>query len=132
MAKDYQCWRCGGSLHDIPVPFVRLAQCRNCSADLHVCRMCRFYNPTLSGRCDHDMAEPAREIDIANFCHYFRPRYDAFQPKEKSRSDAAKAQLEAIFGPTENPDDPTPATADTSDDHATAKARFDSIFKDSK
>lgn len=132
MAKDYQCWRCGGSLSGIPVPFVRLAQCRACSADLHVCRMCRFYNPVLTTRCDHEMAEPAREIDIANFCHYFRPRYDAFIPKEKSRSDAARAQLEAIFGTATPSSDPADENTETNDELATAKARFDSIFKDSK
>jgi len=118
------CWRCGASLKDLPLPITRLMQCKACNADLHVCRMCQFYNPGLHQKCDHDMAEPAREVDIANFCDYFKPRADAYTATEKSRADAARAQLEALFGG----DDKTGAT--DKDAQQSAKDRFDSLFKD--
>ena len=92
------CWSCGASLQDIPLPFTRLEQCKQCRADLHVCRLCRYYNPNVFDKCDHEMAEPARDVSVANFCHYFRPRPGAFQPDQKSKSDQALAQLKSLFG----------------------------------
>lgn len=130
MGKDLVCWRCGASLREVPLPLARLAQCRACGTDLHACRMCRFYNPNLNGRCDHDMAEPAREIDLANFCHYFRPRHDAFQPRDKSRSDAARAKLQEIFGAAADAGSATPSADKPADDLTTARKKFDSLFKD--
>lgn len=123
---DLVCWRCGASLKDIPTPLTRLAQCKSCGADLHVCRLCKFYNPNHLEKCDHDMAEPAREVDVANFCHYFRPRPDACNTQEKSRADDAMAQLKALFGDTEvthksNQNKDASKEAD--------KAKFDDLFK---
>lgn len=126
--KDLVCWHCGVSLSDIPKPLVRLAQCKACGADLHVCRLCKFYNPNHFEKCDHDMAEPAREVDIANFCHYFRPRPNACNSQEKTRSDDAMAQLKALFGETDETqqnDENVDKTSSKDDD----KAKFDALFK---
>lgn len=125
------CWRCGASLKDLPRPITRLMQCKACNADLHVCRLCRYYNPNHFEKCDHEMAEPAREVDVANFCHYFRPRPDAYNPQEKSRADAARTELEALFG--NNANSATPEAGDTTqqqDEKQSAKEKFDSLFKD--
>jgi len=118
------CWRCGASLKDLPKPLVRLAQCKSCGADLHVCRLCKFYNPNHFEKCDHDMAEPAREVDVANFCHYFRARVGAYNAEEKSRSDDAMAQLKALFGDTESEQKP-----DQVSDNDVDRAKFDALFK---
>ena len=126
------CWSCGASLTDIPLPFTRLEQCKSCHADLHVCRLCRYYNPNISDKCDHDMAEPVRDVAVANFCHYFRPRPNAFSVDKKSKSDEGLAQLKSLFGDT---DETTPNhTQDKQDgsDSNSAKNRFDAIFKDEK
>lgn len=124
MGSHLVCWRCGNSLKKVPLPLIRLAQCPACSSDLHVCRLCRFYDPKLSGHCNHDLAEPAREVDVANFCHYFRPTADAYMPPEKTKQAHAAAQLQALFGQHSSPDDPahTDASAD-------AKTKFDALFK---
>lgn len=123
------CWRCGASLKDIPKPLVRLAQCKACGADLHVCRLCKFYNPNHFEKCDHEMAEPAREVDVANFCHYFRPKADAYIPQEKSRADDAMAQLKALFGDTADTtaEDDKQQAAKTEQD--AAKEKFEALFK---
>ena len=118
------CWRCGASLKDLPLPITRLMQCKACNADLHVCRLCQFYNPRLHQKCNHDMAEPAREVDIANFCDYFKPRPDAFKPADKSSADAARAQLEALFGGDDK------AAAPDNEAQQSAQDKFDSLFKD--
>lgn len=125
------CWRCGADLNTITQPFERLAQCRQCGADLHVCRLCKFYNPRLSDKCDHEMAEPAREVDVANFCHYFRPRSGAHNPEEKQRADSAMDQLKSLFGedtPAETQVDLT-ATDPVDEKNESDKARFDALFK---
>ncbi len=123
------CWRCGASLKDLPKPFTRLEQCRECHADLHVCRMCRFYNPRMHDKCDHEMAEPAREVDLANFCQYYKPTPDAFDPKGKSSSDDAMAKLRALFG-EDNIEEDQSAPAASGDPLEDAKKRFEDLFKD--
>ena len=122
------CWRCGASLKGIPTPFTRLAQCKACSADLRVCRLCKFYNPNHAEKCDHDLAEPAREVDVANFCDYFRPKAGAYSPQEKSRAEDAIAQLKALFGEGEaQSEESAPQSAEQ--DAQSAKQKFDDLFK---
>lgn len=124
---DLVCWRCGASLEDIPTPFARLAQCKSCGADLHVCRLCKFYNPNHFEKCDHELAEPAREVDVANFCHYFRPVVNAYHAEENSRADAAMAQLKALFGERGTGSTDEPATDQNK--NTDAKSKFDALFK---
>ena len=102
MTGKLVCWRCGEALGDVPRPFPRLAKCQHCEADLHVCLMCRHYNPRYSTRCDHEMAEPAREIDLANFCHYLKLKPNAFVEKVHDQSKQAEARLKALFGEDES------------------------------
>ena len=105
MTGKLVCWRCGEALGDIPKPIPRLFKCRQCEADLHVCLMCRHYNPRYSSKCDHEMAEPARERDLANFCHYLKLKPNAFVEKAFDQSKEAEAKLKALFGDTEEEQD---------------------------
>ena len=116
MAGKLVCWRCGEALGEIPKPIPRLFKCRQCEADLHVCLMCRHFNPRYSTKCDHEMAEPARELDLANFCHYLKLKTNAFIEKDYDQSKQAEAKLRALFGVEESavtaetkPDDPMAA-----------------------
>ena len=90
----------------------RLEQCPACEADLHVCRFCRYYKPSISGKCDHDLAEPAREVDIVNFCHYFRPNSEAFIAIEADKEKQARDKLALLFGDEQTETD----NNETSDD----------------
>ena len=117
------CWSCGASLSAIPLPFTRLEQCKHCHVDLHVCRLCRFYNPRVSDKCDHEQAEPARDISVANFCDYFQPRADAFVANADSNSEAALDKLRALFG---EPAD----SSQTASSPSHSKNKFDALFKD--
>lgn len=98
MKKTLVCWRCGASLQELSLPFRRLEQCLKCRADLHVCRMCKSYNPRLTGGCDDPRAQGVRDKELANFCDYFKPSPDAYTPRDDSKSNAAKAELYALFG----------------------------------
>lgn len=125
MAPTLDCWRCGAVLRDdLPRIFPRLEKCRACGSDLHVCRMCRFYAPQYTSKCSHDRAEPAREIDIANFCQHFRLRHGAYAGGADATSQA-RSELDALFG-----GDP-PSDADTDDATATDNpvAELDALFR---
>ena len=125
------CWRCGASLQEVPKPLTRLSQCKDCGVDLHVCLLCKFYNPKMNDRCDHEMAEPAREIGVANFCHYFRPRPDAYNPDQKSKSDEAMDKLKSLFGNSEQEEKKKKKDKplNKAEDYDEAKSKFDDLFK---
>lgn len=123
MTGKLVCWRCGEALQEVPKPFPRLAKCGHCEADLHVCLMCRHYNPRYSTRCDHELAEPAREVDLANFCHYLKLRPNAFVDKVYDQNKQAEAKLKALFGETQDPEQ-----AATGDKQADPLASLKELF----
>jgi len=114
MGAKLECWSCGGSLCEVPRPIARLALCPECRADLHVCRMCRFYDRAVLGECRHDRAERVLDKERANFCTHFRPRPRAHEPVHDHRAEAARAELEALFGeaPSLNPRERAKTEAD--------------------
>lgn len=97
-ATELVCWKCGASLAQLPLPLSRLAECPQCRAYLHCCRLCEFHNPRLTGQCDETRAEEVRDRESANFCDWFRPRPDAHRPAGGEKTAAAKARLDALFG----------------------------------
>ncbi|MDH3872342.1 MAG: hypothetical protein OEU44_09015 [Gammaproteobacteria bacterium] len=106
MKKTLVCWRCGAAVKPDQRPINRLEQCRGCQADLHVCRLCRSWNPRMTGYCDHDHAEPPLERERANFCQYYKPRPGAFTPGEQDVDRDARKELDSLF---EKPPDDAPA-----------------------
>lgn len=94
------CWKCGTSAAELPLPLSRLAECPKCRAYLHACRMCRFYDPRLTGQCQEERAEEVRDKEHANFCDWFKPRPDAYRPPGTAKSEAAKSGLDSLFGGT--------------------------------
>lgn len=79
------------------MPLSRLSECLACRAELHVCRMCRFYDPHKPESCAEERADPPKDKQRANFCDYFEPRAHAFQPPDVSAADRVKAELEGLF-----------------------------------
>ncbi len=117
------CWRCGASLKELARPFPRFAKCRACDADLHVCRLCRHYDPRASGRCAHELAIPAREADVANFCQYFKPMPNAYARQEAAEARSAKKKLDALFDGSGVPGERAAPGEDEQ------RARLESLFK---
>jgi hypothetical protein len=69
--------------------------CEACTAYLHCCRNCDFYEPGASNDCREPNAERVVEKELANFCDYFRPaipRRDGPAP-----SAGPRAALDALF-----------------------------------
>jgi hypothetical protein len=98
MDHGLRCWKCGVSLADYSLPLRRLEECRACHAELHVCRMCEFYDTSKAKHCRETIAEEVKDKQKANFCDYFKPTPDAYRPGAASAADKARAELEALFG----------------------------------
>lgn len=98
MPEALACWKCGASLAALALPFGRTEECPACRAELHVCRLCRFFDLTKARQCAEPVAEPVQDKVRANFCGYFEPvggRYRAANPA----ADATRSALDALFGP---------------------------------
>ena len=116
MAPELVCWKCGGALDDEPLPLARLAECRACGAELHVCRLCEFYDVRVAKACRETVAEEVQDKQRANFCGYFTPRPGAHTIRDRGEQTAASADLEALFGDAPEPELDADAAARKLDD----------------
>lgn len=82
----------------MPLPVGRGEYCRACRAEIHACRMCRFYDVSKARQCAEPVAEPVTIKDRANFCGYFEPVAGRFRPQAPA-ADTARAALDALFAP---------------------------------
>ena len=98
MTDTLVCWKCGTPIIDQPLPVARVAECPACRADLHVCRMCGFYDTRVATGCRETVADPVQDKERANFCAYFAVKPDAYRGRDAEASPAARAQLDALFG----------------------------------
>ena len=127
MTNKLVCWKCGEAISGMPVPIGRRDECPACHADLHVCRMCEFYDLRVSKDCREPVAEEVNNKERANFCDYFRAKSNAYQATSTSEAEAAKAQLEALFGggSDESKEDSPISEAEA------AKKKLEQLFKKS-
>lgn len=114
------CWKCGASLAELTLPLRRLDECKKCSAELHVCKLCEWYSISVAKHCREPIAEEVRDKERANFCDYFRPRENAYSDAGVTAAAKAKADLDALFGGAK------PASATSAADQA--KAQLDALF----
>jgi hypothetical protein len=98
MAHDIQCWKCGASLAHLALPFGRQERCKACGADLHVCKLCTEYDPQVTHQCREPTIEEVRDKERANFCGYYTPVAGAFKGAGNTAADAARSELEKLFG----------------------------------
>jgi hypothetical protein len=98
MSEKIACYRCGESLQSLSLPLSRQDHCPECSVELHVCRMCVSFDPSVPRQCREDGAEDVTDKERANFCDWFKPSARAFDPLRKSQADSAADALKALFG----------------------------------
>lgn len=115
------CWKCGNSLADLSLPLRRLDECKRCSAELHVCKLCEFYSVTVAKHCRETVAEEVKDKERANFCDYFKPQPNAYSTSGRDAASQAKSDLDALFGGAK-PAVAEPAAADR------AKAELEKLF----
>ena len=97
-APALDCWKCGAPLVDLPLPVGRNEYCRACRAEIHVCRMCRFYDLSKAKHCAEPVAEPVQYKERANFCGYFEPVGGRLQAADPA-AESAREALAALFAP---------------------------------
>jgi hypothetical protein len=96
--KTFKCWNCGKEQLDQPLPLARLAECSGCRAELHVCRMCEFFDTSVANSCREPVAERVMDKNRANFCGYLQPSASAWNPDESTHVSGSQRELEALFG----------------------------------
>ncbi|MCD6165710.1 hypothetical protein J7K19_03250 [bacterium] len=92
------CYKCGVEIslpgNDKPR---RQDLCPKCSAPLHCCRNCRFYDPKAYHQCREPQAEWVRDKEIANFCEYFELGKGKTDQAAQKRREEARKKLESLF-----------------------------------
>ena len=123
MSEALLCWRCGAALVDYPLPLGREDVCRQCRADLHVCRMCRFHDPSVAKQCREPIAEEVNNKERANFCGYLQPKSGAFKAKDADAAQRARAELNELFGQAQG------AGSAMEDEVSRARRSLDALFR---
>lgn len=116
---SFVCWKCGASLAELSLPLQRLDECRKCHAELHVCKLCEWYDVAVAKHCREPIAEEVRDKERANYCDYFKARMDAYSDAGLTAAARAKADLDALFGGGAK------APVSSADE---AKAQLDALF----
>jgi len=68
------CWKCKKEISLEKI--ARSDECSFCHADLHVCRMCDFYESGAHNDCRESSADMVTDKERSNFCDYFRVKRD--------------------------------------------------------
>jgi hypothetical protein len=85
--------------------------------------MCRFFNVSASGQCDHDLADPPVDKANANFCDYFNPS-DRQGGEARRNNQRASDSLDALFADEQQ----SPPESDVGND---LDSRLSDLFDDS-
>ena len=107
---SFNCWKCGVSVLEVPIPLPRAEMCPKCNADLHACKQCEFYDTAKASACREPIADHVSDKTRANFCGYLSIKIDPHQVNELDNSDADA--LGALFGVDNALDSVSPATSD--------------------
>ncbi|MCZ6904083.1 MAG: hypothetical protein O7F56_00300 [Acidobacteria bacterium] len=93
------CWQCGETLERLGVGRVgKREPCAKCDADLHCCRNCRFFDPSVHNQCRETQAEWVKEKDRANYCDYLDPTEAVGPPRRSSSSSSdIKKKFDDLF-----------------------------------
>lgn len=94
------CWHCGAAIEvKERVEFRQV--CEKCDRPAHVCRNCRFYDPSYHNQCRETQAELVADKERANFCEYFAAG-DASGARpaaagRRSTAQSTRERLDALF-----------------------------------
>ena len=122
MSESYTCWKCGGPLQELLLPLPRHEECSHCRAQLHVCRMCLYFDTTAPQQCREPVADNVTDKQRANFCGYFQVNLQAYAGPSDQAADSQK--LDALFGGETSGE---ASEASTSEDES--HKQLDQLFK---
>jgi hypothetical protein len=104
------------------LPLQRLDECKQCSAELHACKLCEWYSTSVAKHCRETIAEEVKDKERANFCDYFKPRPNAYSSTNQTAAQKAQSELAALFGGGSSSGD-----AQTPEERA--RAELEAMFK---
>ncbi len=90
------CHKCLTEWQGIGQPVFKAA-CAQCSADLHVCLNCRFYNIHKPYDCECDIDETVRDKARANYCEEFEFRNKAKIATQKDNLQSGRDAFKKLF-----------------------------------
>jgi len=88
------CFGCGEKFPFESVQFND--DCLKCSASLHCCRNCEFYDESYSNFCRESSADRVLDKEKKNFCEFFKGIESSRQGGKSPKEDLRKA-AEALF-----------------------------------
>ena len=93
-----QCHQCGEPWEDAKAQPGVKDICEKCSAYLHCCLNCKYFDPKMSKQCYIPETQLVSDKESCNFCGEFEFA-DAAGQSEKSRGqESARNRLDALFG----------------------------------
>ena len=93
-----QCWKCETPIGLAPHSRVsRNDSCSHCHSDLHVCKNCRFHDPTVHNQCRETQAEWVSDRERANFCDFFSPSATTAGASPRATAQDAKSAFDRLF-----------------------------------
>ena len=91
--------------------------------------MCLHYRDLDHTKCAEDRADPPVVKENANFCEFFRPARDGFNPGATKTSGVAKSKLDALFD-VEDDEDLKGLIQDPLEDEPPKRSALDDLFDD--
>jgi hypothetical protein len=88
------CHFCGNPVDPLAKVGIR-DECPKCHRDLHICKNCRFWDPSAHNQCRETQSEPVQDRERSNFCTYFSP--GSVSAPQSRESTAARKKLDALF-----------------------------------
>jgi hypothetical protein len=95
----YFCWSCRNELEflvKVGVKVGRRDTCPHCAADMHVCKNCKLWDPSIHNQCREPEAQFIRDREGGNFCPHFDFK-DGDAPAADASVDKAKQKLADLF-----------------------------------
>ena len=123
MSESTTCWKCGGALQELLLPLPRHEECPHCRAQLHVCRMCVYFDTAAPQQCREPVADNVSDKQRANFCGYFQINPQAYDGPSDQAADSHQ-KLDALFG-----DGTSGEAAETSTPEDELGTQLDQLFK---
>ena len=122
MPESTTCWKCGGPLQELLLPLARHEECPHCRAQLHVCRMCVYFDTTAPQQCREPVADNVSDKQRANFCGYFQINPQAYTGPSDQAADSRT--LDALFG-----DETSEEASEVSTSENELGTQLDQLFK---
>ncbi len=100
MKRCHECgaaWEGGGKKQPGPKDI-----CGNCSAYLHCCLNCRYYDPTVHNECYIPTTEWVGDKAGGNFCDEFELADRVTEKTDAQAGDRARNALDSLFGGSED------------------------------